>query len=147
MTAEMGPRVAVLLLLSGPVMAEAPLAEVKVTQRYLEPVCLDGAPVKPGERHWKLSPGGHSLAFTMRNDPRPGQESHQKNEPRPSPGVAEVSFTLEGSHKYEVEARGSAMAFSTRVWERGEWTPVVRDRTADRVTSAEPVWRDSGCQR
>lgn len=147
MVAGIGSGVAVLLMLGVPVAAKEPLAEVKVTQRYLESVCLDGAPVKPGERNWRLGVGAHSLAFTMRNDPRQGVEPHQRIEPKGAPGVAEVSFTLEASHKYEVEVRASAMAFSTRVWERGEWRPVVRDRTADRVISGEPQWRDSGCQR
>jgi hypothetical protein len=139
--------VAVLLVSGVSLMAEAPLVEVKVTQRYLEPVCLDGAPVRPGERQWRLSAGAHSLAFTMRNDPRQGVELHQRIDPKEAPGVAEVSFTLEASHKYEVEVRASAMAFSSRVWERGEWTPAVRDRTVDRVINGEPQWRDSGCQR
>jgi hypothetical protein len=138
--------VAVLLMLGAPVVVEGPVAEVKVTQRYLEPVCLDGKPVTPGERRWGLSVGAHSLSFTMRNDPRQGVEPHQKVQPKQSPGVAEVSFTVEAGHRYEVEVRGPAMAYSTRVWERGEWKPVVRDRTADRVISGEPEWRDSGCQ-
>jgi hypothetical protein len=146
MVAGIGPRVAVLLMLGAPVAAEQPPAEVKLTQRYLEPVCLDGAPVKSGERNWRLGAGAHSLAFTMRNDPRQGVEPHQRLEPKGPPGVAEVSFTVEAGHKYEVEIRASAMAFSSRIWERGEWKPVVRDRTADRVISGEPQWRDSGCQ-
>jgi hypothetical protein len=145
MTAGIGPSVAVLLMLGAPVMVEGPVAEVKVTQRYLEPVCLDGKPVRSGERKWRLSGGAHSLSFTMRNDPQ-GAEPHERIEPKQSPGVAEVSFTVETGHRYEVEVRGPTMAFSTRVWERGEWKPVVRDRTADRVISGEPEWKDSGCQ-
>jgi hypothetical protein len=145
MTAGIGPSVAVLLMLGAPVMVMVQgglVAEVKVKQRYLEPVCLDGKPVRPGERQWELSGGAHSLSFTMRNDPRQGAEP----DPKQAPGVAELSFTVEAGHKYEVEVRGPTTAFSTRVWERGEWKPVVRDRTADRVISGEPEWRDSGCQ-
>ena len=137
--------VAVLLLLGVPV--KEPVAKVKVTQRYLEPVCLDGAPIKPGERNWRLGVGPHSLAFTMRNDPRQGVEPHQRVDPKGAPGVATVSFTVEASSRYEVEVYAPAMAFSSRVWERGEWKPVVRDRTADRVISGEPQWSDSGCPR
>ena len=128
-----------LLILGIPVLAQERPAEMKLTQRYLEPVCLDGAPVKAGDRNWKLGAGAHTLALTMRNDPRPGVEANGV------PGVAEVSFTLEAAHTYEVEVRASTAAFATRVWERAEWTPVVRDRTADRIISTEPQWRVSGC--
>jgi len=36
--------------------------------------------------------------------------------------------------------RADSTAFSTRVWRSGEWTPVVRDRTTDRIVSSTPVW-------
>lgn len=57
MVARIGSRVAVFLVLGVPIVAEEPLAEVKVTQGYVEPVCLDGAPIKPGERDWRLGVG------------------------------------------------------------------------------------------
>jgi hypothetical protein len=117
-----------------------PPVEVKVTQKYLVPVCRDGEPVKKGERRWRLTAGTHAFAFTMRNAPRPGIP-----EAGAAPGVAVVQFALEAGHRYEVEVRAPAMAFSARVWKRGDWTPVVRDRTADRIVSGEPQWRDSGC--
>jgi hypothetical protein len=143
MVSGIPPAVVALLSLSAPLAAgEAPPAvEVKVTHRYLEAVCLNGTRLKPGERRWRLSVGDHSLAFTMRNDARPGVE------PKGGAGVAVVSFAVEAGHKYEVEVRASATAFSSRVWERGEWKPVVRDRTTNRVVSGEPQWSDSGCQR
>jgi hypothetical protein len=140
-----GSEVAVLLLLGVSVAVKEPVVEVKVTHRCLEPVCLDGAPIKPGQRNWRLSVGPHSLAFTMRNDPRQGVEPHQRVDPKGAPGVAAVSFTVEASHSYEVEVRASAMAFSSRMWDGGEWKLVVRDRTTDRVISGEPLWSDSGC--
>jgi hypothetical protein len=62
------------------------------------------------------------------------------------PGVAVVAFTLEAGHKYEVEVRASPTAFSSRTWERGEWKPVVRDRTIDRIVSGEPRWSGSVCE-
>ena len=140
MIARLRPSIAVALLLGAPLAADEPRVEVKVTQKYLEPVCLDDTAVKPGQRRWKLGRGPHTLAFTMRNAPRTGVQ------PKQAPGVATVSFTLEASHKYEVEVRAAAMAFSTRTWERGEWKPAVRDRTTDRVISGEPSWSDSGCR-
>lgn len=147
MVAGIGSRVVALLMLGVPVAAQEPLAEVKVTQRYLEPVCLDGAAIKPGERSWRLGLGPHSMALTMRNAPRPGIEPHQAVDAEGGPGVASISFTVEASHRYEVEARAPAAAFSWRVWKRGEWKPVVCDRTADLVISGEPQWSDSGCPR
>jgi hypothetical protein len=117
-----------------------PPVEIKVTQKSLVTICRDGEPAKEGERRWRLAPGQHSLAFTMRNAPRPGVPEGEA-----APGTAVVRFTLEAGHKYEVEIRAPALAFSTRVWERGEWKPVVRDRTADRIVSGEPEWKGSGC--
>jgi hypothetical protein len=134
---------AVVLLLAasiGASSAQQP-ADVKVTQKYLVPMCLDGAPVKSGERRWKLSPAEHSMTFTMRNSPRKGMMTTP-----PAPGVAVIKFTLEAGHKYEVETRAESTTFSTRVWERGAWSPVVRDRTADRVVATEPVWTETGCR-
>jgi hypothetical protein len=134
---------ALVLLLGLPLGASSPqqTADVKVTQKYLVPMCLDGSPVKPGERRWKLSPADHSMAFTMRNNPRKGSMTTP-----PAPGLAVIKFTLDAGHKYELETRAESMTFSTRVWERGAWSPVVRDRTADRVVATEPVWTDAGCR-
>ena len=84
------------------------------------------------------------MLFTMRNDPRKGGMPQQANDPKSAPGFAAVSFTLETGHKYEIEVRAPAMALSTRVWEREDWKPVVRDRTADRLVSSEPSWHESG---
>ena len=116
-------------------------ADVKVTQKYLEPLCLDGTPVKSADRRWKLSPAEHSITFTMRNNPRKGMVATPGG-----PGIVVIKFTLEAGHKYELEARAASTTFSTRVWERGAWSPVVRDRTADRVLTTEPVWTDGGCR-
>ena len=116
-------------------------ADVKVTQKYLVPTCLDGAPVKSDSRRWKLSPGEHSMAFTMRNNPRKGMPAAP-----PDPGVAVITFTPEVGHKYEIETRAESTTFSMRVWERGAWSPVVRDRTANRVVSTTPVWTEGVCR-
>jgi hypothetical protein len=115
--------------------------EVEVKQKYLSPVCLDGQPVAPGDRRWKLSPGDHRLAFTMRNSPRSGVPGGDA-----SPGVAVLGVTLEAGHEYEIEVRAEATTFSSRVWSEGEWKPVVRDRTVDRIVSGEPEWKVSGCE-
>lgn len=116
-------------------------ADVKVTQKYLVPLCLDGAPVKSGDRRWKLSPTEHSMTFTMKNKPRKGMVATPGG-----PGIVVVKFKLEAGHKYELEARASSTTFSSRTWERGAWSPVVRDRTADRVVATEPVWTEAGCR-
>ena len=70
MDAGIRSSIGVRLILGVPVAAEGPLAEVKVTQRYREPLCLNAAAVKPGERNWRLAVGAHSLAFTMRKGSR-----------------------------------------------------------------------------
>ena len=122
---------------------EAPAAgvQVRVTQKYLVPVCLDERPVDSGERSWRLAAGSHSFAFTMRNEPR-----NTVTDSEDVPGMAVVRFVLEAEHKYEVEIRAPATTFSSRVWKSGEWKPVVRDRTADRIVSSEPEWPSSGCE-
>lgn len=74
----------------------------------------------------------------MQNDPRPGVTNA-------APGFAALTFTPEDGHRYEVEVNAPVMANSQRVWPRGEWTPVVRDRTSDRVVTGEPEWLESGC--
>jgi hypothetical protein len=113
--------------------------EVKVTQKYLVPVCLDGAPVNE-DRHWRLALSEHTFAFTMKNVPR-----HAAAEAG-SPGFALIRFTPEAGHRYEVEVRAPETSFSTRVWSRGEWKPVVRDRTTDEIVSGKPEWRDEACR-
>jgi len=114
--------------------------EVKTTQGALIPRCLDGAPVAAGTRSWKLDPREHSLAFSMKNDPRPGAPAGEE------PGVAQVRFTLEPGHRYEVEVRAPSISFSQRSWNKGEWRPVVRDRTLDRVVSGDPEWIRPDCR-
>jgi len=116
-------------------------AELKLTQKYLVARCLDGVSVKSGQRSWKLSAAEHSMAFTMRNTPRKGTVATPA-----SAGTALITFTIEAGHKYEVESHAGSTTFSSRVWERGAWAPVVRDRTADRVIKTQPVWTDGNCQ-
>lgn len=116
-------------------------AELKLTHKYLVARCLDGLSVKSGQRSWKLSAAEHTMAFTMRNTPRKGTVATPA-----SAGTAVITFTLEAGHKYEVESHAGSTAFSSRVWERGAWAPVVRDRTAARVIKTVPVWTDGNCQ-
>jgi len=113
-------------------------AHVRVTQRDLMPLCLNGKPIAEGVRSWDLSPGPVTLALSMRTSARPGQA-------RADAGIAAISVTVEAGHRYEVEVRADPMAFSTRAWRRREWTPVVRDRTTDRVVSSEPAWAETSC--
>ena len=130
-----------LLAASGtPQVSAQPAAsvKVKVTQSYLVPTCLDGMPTG-GKRTWTMPAGVHTMSFTMRNEPRPGGAAASTG----SPGVAAVTFTLEAGHNYEVEVRADPTTFSRRVWEREQWQPVVRDRTADRIVSSEPRWDDA----
>jgi hypothetical protein len=117
------------------------VATVKVTHSHLMPACLDGAPATD-RRTWTLREGSHTMAFTMRNEPRPGTSVESPD----SPGVAVVTFTVEAGHKYEVEVRAPAASFSKRVWEREQWTPAVRDRTVDRIVSGDASWTTSACQ-
>jgi hypothetical protein len=77
----------------------------------------------------------------MRNQPRPGRAPAGDADP----GTAIVRFTPEPGHRYEVEVRADAAAFSARVWPKGHWTPVVRDRTTDRVVSGDPEWTAPPC--
>src|SRR3990172_5751285 len=85
------------LLLSAVLLAaQKPTVEVKVTQKYLVPVCIDGAPVE-GDRHWRLALSEHILGFTMRNEPRHAAA------PEAAPGFAVVRFTPEAEHRYEIE--------------------------------------------
>jgi hypothetical protein len=45
-----------------------------------------------------------------------------------------------------VEVRAEQEAYYTRTWRAGEWQPVVRDRTTDRVVSDQARWVEAGCQ-
>jgi hypothetical protein len=116
--------------------------EVKVTQKYLVPVCLDDALLKPGQsdRHWRLTASEHTFIFTMRNEPRHAAV------PEVSPGFAVVRFTPEAGHRYEVEVRAAETSFSTRAWKQGEWKPVIRDRTSEAIVSSDPEWSEAPCR-
>jgi hypothetical protein len=135
------------MMLGAPAEPGKSAIEVKVTHRYLVPLCLNGTSIRGGERRWRLEPREHVLALTMENDPHAAAERHQKAaEPKWASGVATVRFTPEKGHRYEIEVRAPALAFSRRVWEPGDWKPVVRDRTVDRIVSSEPEWNDSACR-
>jgi hypothetical protein len=112
-------------------------AELRITQKHLIATCYDGKPISGSERSWTVT-APVSIAFTMRNEPRPGVKNA-------SPGVAAVSFEPEAGHKYEIEVRAPATAYSQRVWSRGEWTVVVRDRQTDRIVSHAPQSLEGGC--
>jgi hypothetical protein len=117
--------------------AAAPTADVRVTQRALRVVCVNGQP--PGTaRSWRFEAAPVTLAFTMANTPRSGTASVPA-------GTAVVTFTPEPGHRYEVEVRASASSYSARVWPKGEWAPVVRDRTTDAIVSTSPSWADTPC--
>ena len=125
--------VAVLMLLASPPMTKVIRAEVNITQKLLVPGCVDGTPMKEYQRRWRLELRPHTASFTMGSDA--GQA-----------GFAAVRFTLEANHKYEVEVRTEQTnAFARRVFERGTWKPVVRDRTTDRIVTGEPDWSDTAC--
>jgi hypothetical protein len=113
-------------------------AEVRVSNSNLIVTCVAGQSVDGKQRQWNLAQPT-SFAFTMRNNPRPGVSNRE-------PGLAVISFTPEAGHQYEIEVRGDAAAYSLRVWAKGEWQPVVRDRTTDRIVSSEPHWIERGCQ-
>lgn len=113
-------------------------ADVRVSNAHLVPLCVNGSAVKSDQRSWKLSETT-ALTFTMRNEPRPGIENH-------APGLAQIEFTPKDGHSYEIEVRSDAGSFSRRVWMKGEWKPVVRDRTTDRIVSSDPTWIEGGCR-
>jgi hypothetical protein len=119
--------------------SEPARAQLVITQKYLTPVCLDGVPDVGARRQWPVAAGQHVVVLTMRNAPRPGIANA-------APGVAAVRFDATPGHRYEVEIRASAWSFSQRVWSAGEWTPVVRDRSVDRIVSGAPDWHAAGCQ-
>lgn len=117
--------------------SDAP-ASLKITNSHLVATCFDGKAVAAADRSWMVT-AAVSLTFTMKNEPRSGIENT-------APGLAAITFTPEAGHKYEVEVQAPAMANSQRVWPRGKWAPVVRDRTTDRTVSSEPRWIESGCR-
>ena len=110
----------------------APRVDVTITQRALVAVCLNGRKIDTTERKWRMEARPHAVTFTMGDDAQRA-------------GYATIRFTPEAGHKYEIEVRAPATSFSTRVWERGTWTPAVRDRTGDRIVSGEPEWSDDAC--
>ena len=134
-------QIAMVLIAGAVVLAgAAERARLKVTRSDLVPQCFDGTPVPAGTRSWDLAAGELSLVFSMRSQPRHGGVV-------PDSGWAAITFTAEPGHRYEVEVRADATAFSTRVWRSGEWRPVVRDRTTDRIVSSAPVWSArAGCR-
>ena len=113
-------------------------ANVTITQRALLPLCVNSSPAGD-RRQWTVAPGDvTTLTLTMNNRPRPGT----KNE---APGFATISFGTEYGHEYEIEIRAEPSTYSRRVWSAQEWTPVVRDRTTDRIVSSAPVWGGGKC--
>jgi hypothetical protein len=125
------------LLLSLSVAAAIAPADVRVTHSHLVVTCVNGQRVDGKTRHWRPS-RPMQLTFTMRNEPRPGVANHE-------PGLAVISFSAEVNHRYEIEIRANVESYSTRVWKRSEWKPVVRDRTTDAIVSGEPRWIERGC--
>jgi hypothetical protein len=113
-------------------------ADVRVSNSSLVVMCVGAQSVDAKQRHWHLAQPT-SFTLTMLNKPRPGVSNRE-------PGLAVISFTPEAGHEYEIEARGDAAAYSLRVWAKGEWKPVVRDRTTDRIVSSDPQWIERGCQ-
>ena len=132
---------ALLALLAAPgAAAHAATARLAVTQRALLVQCVDGAAVPADRRSWTVS-APVTLAVTMRNQPRPGMAPAGDSDP----GTAIVRFTPEPGHRYEVEVRADPTTFSTRVWPKGAWLPVVRDRTTERIVSGDPEWAAPPC--
>jgi len=124
------------------VQAEEPSkVHVKITQKHLSMLCLDQKVVKNNQRSWELPLTEHSLIFTIKNQPRSGNSSNV------DPGVAMIRFTPENGHRYEIEIRGSAESYSTRVWRKNEWKPVVRDRTTGEIVSTDPEWVQTDCRK
>jgi hypothetical protein len=107
---------------------------VRLTNSHLVAICMDGKAVAKETRKWDLT-APVVLTLSMRNEPRPGVDNA-------APGLAVITFTPEHGHRYEVEVRASITANAERVWRRGQWSPVVRDRTSDRIVSGEPQWLD-----
>ena len=133
------PALCVVFVLTSCAMAapSARPADLRISNTNLLATCFAGKPISDGKRSWSVTEPV-SMTFTMRNQPRSGIDNRD-------PGIAVVSFTPVADHKYEIEVRGDAAAFSTRVWTKGEWRPVVRDRTTDQIVSTDPKWIETGC--
>jgi hypothetical protein len=118
-------------------------SEVRITQKHLVPVCVDGQPVTGPARRFALTPGEHTLLATMRNAPRTGVGTGA------DAGYALVRFTVKPGARYEVEVRADDPAsYSRREWIRGEWRPAVRERQPqDGVVSGDPEWTADGTCR
>ena len=123
---------------TGVATAAAAEIPVQVTQRDLVARCFNGSGVDEKTRKWDVAPGPVTLAFSMRGQERPGRTL-------PDPGTAEITFTAEAGHRYDVEVRADANAFSTRAWSANQWLPVVRDRTSDRIVSDAVRWVGAAC--
>lgn len=132
---------ALLLMMPAPLAAQPDSARLAITQPALIAQCFNGTAVAPRTRSWTVT-APVVLALTMRNEPRPGMAPAGVGDP----GTATISFTPEPGHRYEVEVRADAMRFSTRVWPKGQWTPVIRDRTTDTIVSGSPDWNEPTCQ-
>ncbi len=91
------------------------------------------------QRAWTV-PDPVTLAVTMRNQPRQGTAPADSD-----PGTAIIHFTPEPGHRYEVEVRADPATFSARVWPKGAWLPVIRDRTTERIVSGDPEWTAPPC--
>ena len=124
------------LLLSGLLLEASQLADVRISNTHLQIACLDARPVEAGRRKWDLPERAVSMTFTMRNRPRAGRTGA-------AAGFASIDFTPQPGHVYEIEVRSDPMRYSERVWPKGEWRAVVRDRTTDQIISGEPQWSDS----
>jgi hypothetical protein len=133
--------VATVVLCSAAALASG-TAKVAVKQPRLQPLCVDGKTDGAHRRSWDFQPGEHVVAFTMDNAPRSGAATSA------DPGIAVIKFSVEGGHRYDVEIRAAGETYSNRVWAKGEWRPIVRDRTnaaADRIVSGDPEWVDQAC--
>jgi hypothetical protein len=129
------PTLAAVILVTG-----SATSEVRITQKHLVAVCVDGQAVTGAARRFALTAGEHTLVATMRNAPRPGRGTGQ------DAGHALVRFTVKPGARYEVEVRADAETYSRREWTRGDWRPAVREREpSDRLVSGDPEWTDGTC--
>jgi hypothetical protein len=122
------------------------IAHLEVTHRDLITTCVNGTPTD--RRRWDIgTTEEQALVFTMAAAPATRGTSPS------DPGHALVRFVPQAGHHYEVEVRTERPElYGTRRWERGEWKPVVRDRTIergpdadDRIVSGDPEWIDRAC--
>ena len=113
-------------------------ADVRVSNSHLQTACVNGEP--SDQRTWDLPPRAVTMTFTMKNQPRPGRTNADA-------GWASIEFTPETGHTYEIEVRSEPFRYSERVWPKGEWRPVVRDRTTDQIISSAAQWVDNACAK